>query len=146
MSNVPHKPDDESDPQLPSELRADLASLYRSPIAVPSRLDDAIRNRAHAKLAGTNRWNARAALRWAGAAVAAAACLALVGRTIFQTPLAPNDIDGNRRVDIVDALRLAHQLQSGSGRDINHDGVVDSRDVDSIAMGVVTLDLPGGVQ
>lgn len=146
MSNVPHKPGDESDPQLPSELRNDLASLYRSPIAVPSRMDDAILNRAHAKLAGKNRWTARAALRWAGAAVAAAACLAIVGRTVFQAPLAPNDIDGNHRVDIVDALRLAHQLQSGTGRDINHDGVVDSRDVDSIAMGVVTLDSPGGVQ
>src|SRR4051812_13235281 len=97
-------------------LERDLRSLYESPVAVPSRVNDAILNRAHAKLAGMPRSSRTRKLRWAGAAPAAAACVVLVGRVAFRAPLDPDDIDGNRRVDIVDALKLAHQVQSGKGR------------------------------
>jgi hypothetical protein len=86
-------------------------------------------------------------LRWLGAAAAAAACVALMGRVVLRGPVWPEDIDGNHRVDIVDALKLAHQINSGQGRDLNGDGVVDRRDVDTIAVAVVRLDTnSGGVQ
>jgi hypothetical protein len=70
-----------------------------------------------------------------------------VARVALHVPALPDDIDGNRRVDIVDALRLSHQINAGgNGRDVNGDGAVDQRDVDAIAMAAVRLDLPGGVQ
>jgi len=54
------------------------------------------------------------------------------------------DIDRNGRVDILDAFKLARQLESG-GRsemrwDINGDGVVDRSDVDTVAFVAVRLD------
>jgi hypothetical protein len=71
----------------------------------------------------------------------------LVGRVVLRGPISPDDIDGNHRVDIVDALKLAHQINSGIGRDLNGDGVADQRDVDAIAVAVVRLDTTaGGVQ
>ena len=129
---------------LDEPLRRDLCSLYQSHTVIPSHVNDAILNRAHARLAGMHRTPRMRKLRWAGAAVAAAACVLLFGRVAFRSPFAPEDIDGNRRVDIVDALKLAHQVQSGKGRDLNGDGVIDQRDVETIAVAVVRLDASGG--
>ena len=143
MADVPHQHDSQT-PEFPERLSAGLNDLYQMPVAVPSRVDDAILNRARAHLAGTGtrRWS----LRWAGAAVATAACLLLVSRVALRGPISPDDLDGNRRVDIVDALKLAHQITAGqAGRDINHDGVVNRQDIDAIAMVAVQLNA-GGVQ
>jgi hypothetical protein len=141
---------DEFDPmrdELPANLREDLASLYAAKGGVPANVSDAILNRAHAQLAGLHRSSRPRTLRWLAAAAAAAACVALVGRVVLRSPVWPEDIDGNHRVDIVDALKLAHQINSGQGRDLNGDGVADRRDVDTIAVAVVRLDTnSGGVQ
>jgi hypothetical protein len=131
----------ESDvPDLPPRLVEDLISIYDLPVTVPVRVNQSILNQARAQL---SRRPSRRALRWVGAA-AAAACVIFGARIALQGPGLPNDIDGNRRVDIVDALKLAHQIQAGRGRDANHDGVIDQADVDSIAMAVVQLN--GGIQ
>jgi hypothetical protein len=141
---------DEFDPtrdELPQELREDVASLYAAKGGVPAKVTDAILNRAHVQLAGMHRSSRPRVLRWVGAAVAAAACLVLVARVALRGPVSLDDIDGNHRVDIVDALKLAHQINSGTGRDLNGDGVVDQRDVDTIAIAVVRLaPNAGGVQ
>lgn len=128
------------DPFHDERLARDLKSLFAPAGSVPSRVDDAILNRARAERARQGRLKL---LRWAGAA-AAAACLLVVAQVALREPLAPSDLDGNRRVDIVDALRLSRQIDAGEGRDINRDGVIDFRDVDAIAMNVVRLE--GGVQ
>ncbi|MEQ9406948.1 MAG: dockerin type I domain-containing protein [Fuerstiella sp.] len=53
------------------------------------------------------------------------------------------DVDGDGRLDILDAFALARRIQTGSVRgtvgDQNGDGVVDEADVDLIAMSVVML-------
>jgi hypothetical protein len=57
--------------------------------------------------------------------------------------LAAEDINGDGKVDILDALALARSLQSRSGVtqtwDVNGDGVVDDRDVDVIARNAVAI-------
>lgn len=132
------------DSDVRPELADDLAALYRAPVVVPRKVDDAILNRAAAKLSGTRRWRP---LRFAGAAVAAAAAIVLVARVALRVDAGPDDIDGNRRVDIVDALKLAHQINAGAkARDVNGDGITDQRDVDAIAMVAVRIDPTGGVQ
>lgn len=126
--------------QLPERLREELSRVYSQPVAVPARVNELIVSRARAELARRGRWRT---LRWVGAA-AAAACLVLVGRFVLLGPVSPDDIDGNRRVNIVDALVLARQIESGKGHDLNGDGAIDQQDVDAIAFSVVRLD--GGVQ
>jgi hypothetical protein len=63
-----------------------------------------------------------------------------------QAPL-PSSASTDRRVDILDAFMLARQLKAGPVHeprwDINHDGVVDERDVRAIAIEVVRLDKGG---
>lgn len=130
----------EQDEQIPHRLSADLGSLYSQPLVVPARVNGVVLNQARADLAKRGRWRA---LRWVGAA-AAAACVVLVGRFMLLGPLSPDDIDQNRRVDIVDALVLARQIEAGGGQDLTGDGQADQADVDAIAMLAVSLN--GGVQ
>ena len=126
--------------EIPIRMRDDLGSVYSQPLAVPARVNESIKSRARAELARRGRWRA---LRWVGAA-AAAACVVLVGQLVLRGPASPNDVDGNRTVNIVDALVLARQIEAGAGRDLNNDGQTDQADVDVIAMLAVSLD--GGVQ
>ncbi len=54
------------------------------------------------------------------------------------------DVDGNGRVDIRDALRLARRLERGEPTepvwDVNGDGTIDRTDVDAVAKAAVRLD------
>lgn len=54
------------------------------------------------------------------------------------------DIDRNGRVDILDAFKLARLIESAESTearwDINGDGMVDRKDVDSVAFDAVRLD------
>lgn len=63
-----------------------------------------------------------------------------------QAPL-PGTASTERRMDILDAFTLARQLKSGPVHeprwDVNHDGIVDERDVRAIAVEVVRLDKGG---
>jgi hypothetical protein len=53
------------------------------------------------------------------------------------------DVDGNGRVDVLDAFKLARFVESPGGADmqwdINGDGTVDSADVDAVAFSAVRL-------
>ncbi|MGP1345929.1 MAG: hypothetical protein ACTS3F_04570 [Phycisphaerales bacterium] len=52
----------------------------------------------------------------------------------------PRDVNADERIDILDAMALAMRLRDGGmGVDINGDGVVDGRDVDALALGVVAI-------
>jgi hypothetical protein len=124
--------DDPRDSDLPPRLVRDLSSLYESRSAVPACVDGAILNRARAAVLKHRR---KRLLLWAGAA-AAAACVTIVASVSLRSSSKP--------VDIVDALKLAHQVEAGKGRDVNGDGRIDKADVDALAMVAVRLD--GGVQ
>lgn len=102
----------------------------------------ALARRARVRTGGWSRWN------WAAAAVVLLALGVggvwrfgaddLSGGTRSATA---NDIDGNGRVDILDALALATSLEAGvASTDVNGDGNVDARDVDTLARIAVRLE------
>ena len=89
-------------------------------------------------------------VRWATAAVVLIAFLV----AIFHLPRKPGsaptvmlvrgDINHDGQVDILDAFALARELKDGTplghGFDLNGDGVVDERDVATLAVRAVSLD------
>jgi hypothetical protein len=144
------------DASLPPALLADLSALYATP-RVPAVVDARVLNDAaatYARRARHRRW-----LRWAGAGAAAAAAVVIVGlilphRGAVNEPKPryslKGDLDGNGRVDILDAFSLARRLRDANGRslpadqlqDVNGDGVIDQKDVDLLARMAVQVDTP----
>ena len=136
-----HIPDD-SQLQAPSRLASALKRLGKGAPPVPPELDAEISTLAKRQFEATRR--RRSTLRWLSASAAAAALLIPVLWFTYAGKRSPFDVNGDGRVDILDAYALALKLQSSkvaSTRfDVNHDGVVDSRDVEAIAMQAVRLD------
>jgi hypothetical protein len=138
---------DELDPQLPPGLVRELNELHR--IDVPATIDASVLLRSRATIARNHR--RRRLLQWAGAAASAAAAIVLAitilhDRRPAQAPPSValrQDLDGNGRVDILDAFWLARKLDKGASQaaawDINGDGKVDQADVDSIAASAVRV-------
>ncbi len=93
------------------------------------------------------RW--RPAAPWAALAAVLVAA-ALVAHIILQPgspglgQIAQEDLNGDGRVDVLDAFALARQVNQGADRDqrrdLNGDGVVDQRDVELIARHAVSLE------
>ncbi len=160
-----NRPDEKSprnaEAEAPQGLRDALARLFASEAAVPPEADAAILAEARRHFARMHR--PRRVVRWiaAGAAAAAAAVfavhLATFTRERSRKPAAPaaprakasrtvarEDIDGDGRVDILDAFALARRLEAGgrprSEWDVNHDGQVDDADVQRVARAAVELD------
>jgi negative regulator of sigma E activity len=133
----------------------DLGGLYRTGLpTVPPALDRAILQDARAGFARRRRFwlLARAAGATAAAAAAAVVVIVLylnrkdaVVRPVAGTQqVAPRgDLDGNGRVDVLDAYLLAKKVEQraavGTGEDVNGDGVLDQRDVDRVAEIAVRL-------
>jgi len=158
LDNAPY----ESQLKASKPLRDDLAALFATDVPVPPALDAAVLASARGHLMPRRR--TRVVLRWAVAAAGAAAAAALLfvlalgpirhaPEPVAMLPapevakaLAPEkaDINHDGRVDVLDALALARELESkGPSKaewDITGDGVVDRRDVDSIAQAVVRLE------
>jgi len=136
------------------QFAGDLKKLYGPKGHVPARVDMGVLGAAGGKLVR----KAPGRLRWVGAGVAAAILLLVMlnlqqGGT-KQAPTAPTsmaqvslqrnaeDINGDGRVDMLDALRVARAIEAGRvdmKLDLNGDGVVDKRDVDAVAMTAVKL-------
>ena len=153
--NDPMPPDPDA---LPPRLEADLASLYPTP-RVPPALDREILDGAAAAFARQLRFRRRLHWAWAGAAAAAAVFAVVLAvprgedvpdnRTVSTRPpsataparpLLAGDVDGNGRVDVLDAFALSRKVRDARGplpfvaqEDANHDGRVDWADVDYIA-------------
>ncbi len=130
----------------------DLKTLYSPKSAAPGKVDQAIVQAARQRLTKPSRHRLR--LTRIGAAAAAAAVILFLitlnvtrhGGISDQPPLAsiPADIDGNGRVDILDAFKLARRIE-GAGDpeaawDLNGDGRIDAADVDLVALAAVRLD------
>jgi hypothetical protein len=140
---------DEVDPHIPAQLRKDLRSLFEPPGRAPQQVDKAILEPASRRLARPRRLIIP--LRWAAVA-AAAAVVALAAilfipqsaiRNLQSTRPVLADLDGNGRVDILDAFRLARRIESHNQIqttwDFNRDGSVDRKDVDIVAFAAVRL-------
>ncbi len=137
-----------------------LASLGRElsaappPIAVPAAQDRALRAAAAARAAAIRpRRSRRPALL--AVVAAAAAVLALVAvRGVFSgessRTVAAGDVNGDGRVDVVDALVLARAIDRGGpmpdGCDVDRDGTVDGADVNAIAGMAVSIGPRRGAQ
>ena len=142
---------DRSDENLPSKLREELSEIFGGSVEIPRSVDDSIRNTALARLSGRRRLSPF--VRIASAVVAAAAVIVIAIRlanppapmqTITLRTSVPQDVNGDGRVDILDALILAKTVEAKSTSsdarlDLNHDGVIDRKDADAIAMAAVSL-------
>lgn len=154
------RPDDYSELPLPPQLADDFGRLYPPGPPVPPGVEGEIWARARAHFARRRRVNL--ILAWAGAASAAAAVLVLVlllkndpqmtqiaqikkdGPAPVSTMATREDIDGNGRVDILDAFALARRVESGPaaghGSDLDGDGQTGQSDVKLIALAAVRLE------
>ena len=149
----PCHPDDPSDPQLPPRLAEELARLYEAPVSVPPEVDRVVLEAAW-RHCDEIRARRRVGL-WAR--VGAIAAVLFIGVSLYNTLLKPpatppvgsplagvRDIDRNGRVNILDAFRLAKQIEQHAELDpqwdMNGDGIINQADVDAIAMTAVRLD------
>ena len=149
----------DSDLQAPPALARDLKMLHAASAAIPAAIDEAILAGIRRQSVGRRR--KRLLLRWAVPPAAAAAMLMWVVFNPFGAgdiedvplfeaagPLAirqltDRDIDGNGRVDILDALALARNIKDNRVAeqpwDFNGDGLIDRKDVDTVAQSAVSL-------
>ncbi len=151
--------DEDLDLGVSTKLTEDLDALFKPQLSVPPEVDRAILDRAHRHFAGRQFTKAgRRRFRWAGlwkvAAAAAVVVLAFSlnltnkpGPTVRYSGVVKAgvvDFDRNGRVDILDAFKLARQIElasnTGASLDINGDGLVNRGDVDTVAMAAVSLD------
>jgi len=149
--------DEDSDLRISSKLSADLKALFQPQVGVPPEVDRAVMDRVHkhfAPLQSGKSWHRRIHWAWRIAAAAAVIILAFsLDLTKQPEPTAyryalseiqATDIDRNGRVDILDAFKLAKQIEtSGPAQtewDINGDGLIDRSDVDVVALAAVRLD------
>jgi len=145
MNHHNRKLDAEPQTDAPQRLIDDIRALYGTRIPVRIEVDEAILARVQRRFARRRRM-ARA-LRWGVAGVAAAA-LVLVAVTLWpgvrSLRAAREDIDGNGRVNILDALALARHIEQPEAAkaqwDLTGDGVVDRADVDTVALAAVSLE------
>jgi hypothetical protein len=155
FSEQPGRDDDAGDMPVPSAAFArDLGGLFPSDVAADARVDAAV-----LRMAGRGslrRRLTRRTFQWGASAAAIAAALLLAVRLVHppaSTPagvvaFSPAGIDHGGRVTILDAFYVARQLRDGrppdKSWDVNHDGVVDQKDVDALARQAVRLN--GGMQ
>ncbi len=150
--------DSEPGLEITPAFSEDLNRLFAPGRPVPASVDRAVAEAARRHLRrpqrriGWKRWAVPAA---AAAAILIAACLwwrhdspiasssreARPQATVASPSRA--DIDRNGRVDILDAMTLARHIESKqpieAAWDINGDGLIDQRDVDSVARAAVRI-------
>jgi hypothetical protein len=144
--------------KAPPELVAALKQLAEPRLFIPPTVDEAVGRAARQHLEGGQGRRARW-LRWmpwlataAGFAVVVACLSLLLPRTEPMSKAKPTaggmSLMHSGPVDILDAFALARQLKSGAvpnaGWDVNGDGVVDERDVATLAAQAVQLEKGGG--
>jgi hypothetical protein len=153
-------PDEHDDPAIPEDLRQAVKAIHEPPAGATGRIDAAVLHAAGTRAAAIRQRRMRLrTAAWGGwGSLAAAAGLAMAvwvwgparwtpGPTPVppRTALAPKDINGDGRVDILDALALARIVegltegQPATAWDFTGDGTVDQRDVEAVAAAAVRL-------
>ena len=141
-------PRQRDDTPVPERFVSTMAALNKTPVFVPPQVDEAILARARKELA-SRQPERRIRFPWVWWATAAAVVAfgawispTLISRRSAQPPtVAREDVNGDGRVDILDAFALARTIEHGAVRqpDLNGDGQVDRRDVDLVAYRAVQL-------
>ena len=136
----------------PQKLANDIRDLFRRDVTVPVGVDRQILANARRRFARRRRIVVFKHLT--AAAAAAAAALAVIHFLALDRPSrapqvepvvasVPADVDGNGRVDILDAFALARRIEAqepiADDLDLTGDGAVDAEDVDAIAHAAVKL-------
>lgn len=153
MSNAPAHGDDGRELAVPEALRDALGRVSGRGPVVPPAVDEAVLAMARDRFARVRRQ--RMVLRWVAGAAAAAAAVGMVvwvaerprsstlplQVAVRSQSAAPSPPVG--RVTILDAFRLAREIEGGARParewDVNGDGFVDRRDVDTLAMQAVSV-------
>lgn len=149
--------DNDADLPVTPKFSEDLGKLFAPDQPIPARVDRAVVEAARWHFAHPQR---RWRLRWAVPAAAAAAIIVTasvwwfnIGSTTrtahegrseaLAVALPEADIDQNGKVDILDAFTLARHIEASrpvdTAWDFNGDGLIDRRDVDTVALTVVRL-------
>ena len=149
--------DENSDLRAPSKLSADLNALFEPQIGIPPEVDRAVMDRAHKHLAPLQSDKGRRLrIHWGWRIAAAAAVIILAFSLDLTKQPDPKtdsfllskaqavDIDQNGRVDILDAFKLARNIETAGHTetewDFNGDGLINRSDVDMVAFAAVRLD------
>ena len=151
--------DEDLDLEASAKLSGDLNTLFKPQLSVPAEVDRAILDRAGTHFTGREfpkigrrrfRWVSLWKVAAAAAVVIFAFSLNLTNKpapTVHYGDLAKAgavDFDHNGRVDILDAFKLARQIElasnTGTDLDINGDGLVNRDDVDVVALAAVSLE------
>jgi len=157
--------DEDLDLRGSPKLSAGLSALFEPQHPVPPEVDRAVLDRAHNHFVHRKSAKGGRRFRWAAVwKVAAAAAVVIFAFSLDLTKKSgpatdrsvpagtqAADIDLNGRVDILDAFKLARQIESAGpageslslreqGWDINGDGLVNRDDVDMVAFAAVRLD------
>ena len=149
--------DEDMDLRISSKLSADLKALFGPQVGIPPEVDRAVMDRADKHLvpiqSGKGR---RLRIHW-GWRIAAAAAVIILAFSLDLTKqpdpatdsfslskTQAEDIDQNGRVDILDAFKLARHIETADRTetewDFNGDGLINSSDVDMVALAAVRLD------
>ena len=136
-----------NDRQPNEQFSKDLSSLFEPQTPVSGRVDRAVMDAAAKRL--RHRGKGR---RFAYGAACAAAAMIVVGVLFFNMNQSADnlaqvalqkDVNRDGAVDILDAFKLARHIESAEspkqGWDMNGDGVVDQKDVDTVAMVAVNM-------
>lgn len=146
---------EDSEPTVPNKFRSDLKALFTPETNIPPEIDRAVMDRAHQKLIRRPKKNR--IYRFSACAAAAVAAVVIFALMLdlndrelhiasFRSDIVVNktDIDRNGSVDVLDAFRLAHHIESVDRPDmkwdVNGDGTVNKDDVDTVAFAAVRLD------
>jgi hypothetical protein len=138
----------------PPELVSALKQVQPARVFVPPSVDEAVLRAARQHLVRPEKARFRVLRSWFFWPAFVTTCLLLAGLAYFaaKQALAPfhersfarEDVNHDRRVDILDAFELARKAQSSRNvdmrLDLNGDGVVDQRDAEVIATHSVKLE------
>ncbi len=141
--------------EAPPELVSALKRSLKPAIFIPPVVDEAILHSARRQLARRKELGFRwpLILRWAAAMAALVVLLAILPQFLRKSGpttasrYSRGDVNHDGQVDILDAFALARELKAGAHPsrqlDINGDGVVDERDVATLAARAVSLEKGG---
>ena len=142
---------EESLPEVSDRLSEDLKALFGSDSGVPGEVDRAVLDAARRRLVKPRRRKIVAWGKWVGAAAAVVLILFVLNGHLEKSSVpdfagvvqVAGDVDGNGRVDVLDAFKLARFVESPGGADVqwdmNGDEAVDRADVDAVAFTAVRL-------